>query len=524
MNRIALLFSSIFCYAITALTSFSQQSSIPLNRLWYLECERIALRNDSNEIHLGEKPTILKYTIGTTDFQWIESTRNFKKIGAKIFRDHAVDIRGEDYRIIVDPLFDFTVGRDIADTGGFQSANLIFNQRGIQLLGDIGAKFSFQSAFYETQTNAPDYLRNMHNASGVYPSYGRTKVFGKNGFDFGMATSLLTFAPHRSVALQVGQGRQFYGHGYRSLLWSDASFVYPFAKASVSLWKGKIRYSTMYAELRTLERLPKGEVPEALFKPKSASVHYLSIIPHPDIEIGIFESTIWNRFDSSGIHPPSVYAAVPVIGFHSSIVGLDAKNNSTLGINLRFSPFKKIKLYGQLAMDQGSLSRAGWQAGMQVFDLALSGLHAQLEYNYTPDFFYASRFDLQSVSHANQSMGHPGGGALREQVAIINYRKNRWMSEVRVNRITQSIGPQANFNADPTMKIESGTGFASRELYQATASLSWIVQPQTCTSLSIGATWRHENQLETSLPLFSAETRYIWIGLKSNLLNHYSDF
>jgi hypothetical protein len=270
--------------------------------------------------------------------------------------------------------------------------------------------------------------------------------------------------------------------------------------------------------------LPKGEVPEALFKPKSASVHYLSIIPRPDIEIGIFESTIWNRFDSTGIHPPSAYAAIPVIGLHSSLEGLDAKNNSMLGVNLRFSPFKKIKLYGQLAMDQGSFNRLGWQAGMQVFDLALTGLHAQLEYNYTPDFFYASRFDLQSVSHSNQAMGHPGGGALGEQIAIINYRKKRWMSELRVTRITQSIGPQANFNADPTIKIETITEFGSRELYQAGASISWIVQPQTCTAISVGATWRQENVLETSLPLFSAETRYIWIGLKSNLLNHYSDF
>jgi hypothetical protein len=270
--------------------------------------------------------------------------------------------------------------------------------------------------------------------------------------------------------------------------------------------------------------LPKGEVPEALFKPKSASVHYLSIIPHSDIEIGIFESAIWNRFDSSGIHPPSLYAAVPVIGLHSSLEGLDAKNNSMLGVNLRFSPFKKIKLYGQLAMDQGSLSRVGWQAGMQFFDLALTGLHAQLEYNYTPDFFYASRYDLQSVSHANQPMGHPGGGALREQVANINYRKKRWMGEVRINRMKQKAGAQSNFNADPSITIDPSTVSVNRELYQATASLSWIVQPHTCTALSMGVTWRQDEMAHDDHPLFSTETRYIWIGLKSNLMNHYSDF
>ena len=524
MSRIAIILPIVFCLTLTSLTSFSQQASIPLNRLWTLECEQIALRNDSNEIHLGEKPILLKKTIGSGDFQWIESNRNFKKIGAKIFRDHAVDIRGEDYRIIVDPLFDITVGRDIADTGGFQSGNLIFNQRGIQLMGDIGSKFSFQSSFYETQTLAPDYLVRMHNASGVYPSYGRTKAFGKNGFDFAMATSLLTFAPHRAVALQVGQGRQFYGHGYRSILWSDAAFVYPFAKASFDFWSGKIRYSTMYAELRTLERLPKGEVPESLFQPKSASVHYLSIIPHPNLEIGIFESTIWNRFDSSGTHPPSALAAAPILGLHSAIEGLDAKNNSMLGLNLRFSPGKKIKLYAQLAIDQWPTRRIGWQAGVQLYDLGIPGLHAQLEYNSTSDYFYASSYAWQSASHANQPIGHPGGGALQEQIGILNYRKKRWMCEVRVNRLAQSTGPQANFNADPTINIEPGIASGSRDLYHATTSLSWIVQPQTCTAITTGVTWRQENILQTSAPLFSAETRYIWVGLKSNLLNHYSDF
>ena len=524
MSRISIILPVVFCLTLTSLTSFSQQASIPLNRLWTLECERIALRNDSTEIHLAEKPALLQKTIRTTDFQWIESTRNFKKVGAKIFRDHAVDIRGEDYRIIVDPLFDITIGRDIADTGGFQSGNLMFNQRGIQLMGDIGSKFSFQSAFFETQTLAPDYLVRMHNASGVYPSYGRTKAFGKNGFDFAMATSLLTFAPHRAVALQVGQGRQFYGHGYRSILWSDAAFVYPFAKASFEFWKGKIRYSTMYAELRTLERLPKGEVPESLFQPKSASVHYLSIIPHPNLEIGIFESTIWNRFDSLGTHPPSVLAAAPILGLHSAIEGLDAKNNSMLGLNLRFSPGKKIKLYAQLAIDQWPTSRIGWQTGVQLYDLGIPGLHAQLEYNSTSDYLYASSYAWQSVSHANQPMGHPGGGALQEQVAILNYRKNRWLTEVRVNRIEQSAGPKSDYSSDPNEILLHFESWGVRELYQANASLSWIVQPQTCTALSIGVTWRQESLSPIKEPMFNAETRYIWVGLKSNILNQYSDF
>jgi hypothetical protein len=195
-----------------------------------------------------------------------------------------------------------------------------------------------------------------------------------------------------------------------------------------------------------------------------------------------------------------------------------------LGLNLRFSPGKKIKLYAQLAIDQWPTRRIGWQAGVQLYDLGIPGLHAQLEYNSTSDYFYASSYAWQSASHANQPIGHPGGGALQEQIGILNYRKKRWMCEVRVNRLAQSTGPQANFNADPTINIGPGIASGSRDLYHATTSLSWIVQPQTCTAITTGVTWRQENILQTSAPLFSAETRYIWVGLKSNLLNHYSDF
>jgi hypothetical protein len=515
----------VVCIAtlLACLTIRAQQGSLPLNRLWLLEAERLALASDTT-FHASEKPWITKKIIGNDELVWLNTSRSYSKVGAKLFRDNLVDVRGEDYRIVLDPLFDVSVGRDVADTGGFQSANLMFNQRGIQLMGDIGSKFSFQSAFFETQTLAPDYIRRMHDESGVYLSYGRTKEFGERGYDFAMATSLLTYSPTKSITLQMGQGRQFYGHGYRSILWGDASFVHPFAKASFEWWNGKLRYSAMYAELRTLERLPKGEVPESLFKPKSASVNYLSVVPHPNIEIGIFESTIWNRFDSTGAHTPAVWAALPFIGLHSASAGLDAEDNSMIGTNLRFSPGKKAKIYSQIAIDHWASRRIGWQAGMQLYDVATPGLHLQLEFNHTGDFLYASPYPLQSISHANQPLGHPGGSALNEQLLIINYRKQRWMVEARVNRMIQSGGPQGDFNANPNLIFMPFAAWSTGDLYHASGTLSWIVQPQTCTTLSMGITWRQEIVSQVTQPLFTAETRYIWVGLKSNLLNHYSDF
>jgi hypothetical protein len=516
----------IICFfsLLGAQLSWAQQAGIPLNRLWQLECERVALQNDSIPIHLAEKPGRMFDLIGNDEFAWVNNSREYSRVGAKIFRDHAVDIRNDNHRIIIDPLFDVSVSRDVADTGGFKSGNLMFNQRGIQLMGDIGTTLRFQTAFFETQTLAPDYIERMHNATGVYPSFGRTKAFGERGYDFAMATSLITYSPKNWIALQIGQGKQFYGHGYRSLLWSDATFVYPFAKASFDFWKGKIRYSTMYAELRTLQRLPKGEVPESLFKPKSASVNYLSFIPHPSIEIGIFESTIWNRFDSSGTHPPAMWAALPVLGVHSGAIGLDAENNSMVGFNFCYKPGKKLKLYAQVALDDFATKRFGWQGGMQVFDAILKGLDVQFEHNHSGDFLYASKFELQSVSHANQPLGHPAGGAFNEQILILNFRKQRWMFETKAQRLSQSGGPQSDLQADPSIQLQPLVAWGTTNLYQVSSTVSWIIQPTTCTAICAGVLWRKETDLSILLPLFTGETRYIWFGLKSNILNHYTDF
>jgi hypothetical protein len=502
----------------------AQQTTLPLQRQWCVEAERIALANDSTPIHLGEKPYAAKAITGNQEVTWASPARNFSKVGAKLLRDHAVDVKGTDYRIMADPLFDITAGRDFGSWGKQSSENIIFNQRGIQLMGNIGSKFSFQSAFYETQTLAPYYMRRIHDDIGVYPSYGRTKAFKQDGYDFAMATSLLTYAPARFITLQVGQGRQFYGHGYRSLLWSDASFVYPYAKISLASKNGKLTYSTLYAELRTLERLPKGEVPESIFKPKSASVNYLSYSPSQRIEIGLFESTIWNRYDSLGTHAPSAWAAAPIIGLHSSVVGLNALENSMLGLNLRIRITHKLSVYGQLAADDFKSNRLGFQGGLHLYDWLVKGLHLQAEYNSTSDYFYASSYDLQTVSHNNQPMGHPGGSAVKEQYLIIDYHRKRLLIELRGNRLTQSNGPSGDYTGDPNEIFQPFIAWSARTLYQCQGELSWILQPATCTSLSLGCTLRKELNHYSFVSNTKDETCYIWLGIRSHLFNSYSDF
>jgi hypothetical protein len=121
-------------------------------------------------------------------------------------------------------------------------------------------------------------------------------------------------------------------------------------------------------------------------------------------------------------------------------------------------------------------------------------------------------------------MGHPSGSALNEQVAIVNYRKNRWMAEARVQRMSQSGGPQGDYTSDPNELFQPLISWGNRDLYQASGSLYWIVQPQTCSTLSLGLTWRQETVMQFTQPFLPSKTQYIWFGLKTNIMNSYSDF
>lgn len=522
MNCIAQIFGfmAIALLLSVQLPCRSQTLVIPLHRAWTGAAMSSAIQDSLRPLHTAEKPLLSTEMKNDGVFhpEGIDSLR-LRRFGAKLFRDDLVHFKNEDFELTVNPILDVHMGRDIADTGGWNAANLLFNQRGIFILGRIGQKLFFETSFFETQAIVPDYLRSFNNRYGIYPGFGRTKSYGETGYDFAMATSHVTYMPRKHIVLQIGQGKHHYGHGYRSLLWSDAGFVYPFIKARITLWKDRLTYSTMYSELRTLERLPKGEVPESLFKPKSASIHYLSFTPHPSLEIGIFESIIWNRYDSTGMHAPSAMAALPVLGLHSAAEGLNNLDNGMMGLNVCWRFMRKGMLYGQCALDNPSEQILGYQFGIRVFNIA-KGLDVQGEFNSASDFMYASRFELQQYAHVNQPIGHPTGGSFQEWTLLTNYRFKRFWGEVKFHYLKQSMGPEGDFEANPDDIFITIAPWPQRELKQVDVQCGWVMQPKTRTSIVMGCTLRNS----TGNLITETSTSWIWLGIRAQLLNHYNDY
>jgi hypothetical protein len=518
-----LLAALLICVVTSALQA--QQKLIPLNRFYQREIERSTQHDTTQRIHFAARP-LLESSVNCANVYGFarDTTKYYTKEATKLFRDHLFMIRKDDFFLALDPLFDFTIGKDFADTTYFKTQEMLTNQRGVQLIGDIGKKFSFQTSFYETQIVVPVYLKNYCDSTGIFPGWGRTKDFNQRGYDFGVSTGWISYSPIKNLNLQFGQGKSFYGHGYRSILWSDAAFNTPYIKATASLAEGRLQYSSMYATLQTLNRLPPGEVPEALFIRKGASVNYLSWIPAKGVEIGLFESVIWQLYDTAGTKPPAWGAYLPLPMLNTALLGLDDLENAMVGLNARITIGSSTALYGQFALDSKKHKSFGWQAGAKFFDAFIPRLDIQFEWNTLSNFMYASTSQVQSYSHFNQPVGHPTGGATEELLLIFNYRYKRFFAQLKLNQIYHSIGPDGLWSANPEIPQINIAAWPQKNIFQADAECGFFFNPKTNFQILAGYTNRTDTTDYNWTEDVKLKTSFFYISIRTNLINRYADF
>lgn len=505
----------------------AQQKNVPLNRFYTQEVERVLLA-DSVIHQTAFKPFLesripLERIVG---FAKDDTLKTYYDLTKLLLKSHLISIQGENYKLLLDPLFDLSFAYDFIDTSHYaKSNNLISSTRGFQAMGDLGDKFSFQTGFYETQTYLPSYLRSFVDSTGVAPGFGRVKAYNSVGFDYAMAYGNISYSPTSWLNLHFGTGKHFIGHGYRSILLSDAAFNYPFIKASTSFFNNKLQYTTIYAMLQTQSRLPLGEVPESLFKRKSASFHYLSWAPHKRIEIGIFEGITWKIYDAEQGTVPQPYGAyTPIIGVNSAIHGLSSVNNVMLGANLKFQTNKHSYIYGQLAIDDLNKSALGYQIGFKYFDLLTPRLDVQVEWNQLDNWLYASRNPIQNYVHVNQPIGHPTGAATQELLGILHYRWRRILGQLKYNQIFHSTGPEGDWRYHYSTIEEGSATYPVRYTQHLDINLGVLINPKWNCQFQIGYLNRLDQIRIENPDNTERRTSLLYFTLSTNLINQYRDF
>jgi hypothetical protein len=507
----------------------SQQQNLPLNREFGLVNQKVY--NDfGSSVHTSFQPINQSFIKNVSDSILTNSERKFYLINISksekkpsnffkwMYRSFAFDnfifVDTGKFYLTVDPLFNIEMGKDSEDNEVFGK-----NTRGVIVRANVGEKFSFETSLYENQMTLPRYQSNYANATGVVAGQGRWKKFKSNqGYDFASAAANISYTPTDYINFQLGTGKNFVGDGYRSLLLSDASFNYPFWKILTTFGKkDQFQYTKLNASLSSITRREDGSTPEALFQRKTMSTYYFSWLATKWLNIGLFESTLWQTEDSSGTKPLQWQQFNPIIGINTATTGFNDLNHTVVGTNLKIKlPFKAI-LYNQFVYDGGS--KYGYQFGMRYF--GINNLSIQAEYNSVAAYTYSSDIRLQSYSNYNEPLAHPLGAGFNEIVGIINYKFKRVFVQLKGTQANykfygNSIFASENIlSSNPPINTSSNTNLS---LLTIQAHLGFLINPKNNMSLIVGINKRTEKNGTLN------ETNYIFFGFRTSLRNLYDDF
>jgi hypothetical protein len=407
------------------------------------------------------------------------------------------------------------MGKDSEDNS---ARSLYKNRRGAIIRANVGEKFSFETSLYENQMVLPQYLTDYAEETDVIPGQGRWKKFKSNqGYDFASSAANLSYTPNKHLNFQLGTGKNFVGDGYRSLLLSDASFNYPFLKIIGTFGKNnEFQYTKLNATLSSVTRRDKQSTGESLFERKTMSTHYFSWLATKWLNVGLFESTMWQTEDSNGTKPLQWQQFNPIIGVNTLTTGFNDVNHTVVGTNLKVKlPFNAV-VYNQFVYDGGS--KYGYQIGAKYF--GIPNLTLQAEYNNVAPYTYTSDIPLQAFSNYNEAISHPSGANFNEIIGIINYKYKRVFTQAKINLITSTLTGSNVFESENDITPLVVTDI-ERQLTVLQAHVGFIVNPKNNMSLLVGITKRTE---DISALNITNETNYVYFGFRTSLRNLYSDF
>ncbi len=333
---------------------YASQLNIPFSHQVYSRFDA-QLNQVGTNTHTGSKP----FLYGTVNpyYNFEEKADALSKnkqswLGRKFFDEHMLRVQGNGYWFTLDPAADLQLGYETDDNK--KESFTYNNTRAVFVQGGLGKKLNFFAAVYESQGRFAQYyndfaisLRPDGGNPAIIPGRGIAKE-GRNGdFDYPAAEGYVSYAPSSFFNIQLGHGKQFIGDGYRSLLLSDNASYFPYIKLNTTFWK--IKYTNTWTSLRDV----RPEVTaDGSFRAKYMANHYLSYNVSKRLNIGLFESVIWEDdngrgFDFNYLNPIIFYRAIE---FSTGSRG----GNALIGLTGKYKFSDNINAYAQVVIDEFS--------------------------------------------------------------------------------------------------------------------------------------------------------------------------
>ncbi|WP_397301768.1 gliding motility protein RemB [Nonlabens ulvanivorans] len=395
-----------------------------------------AMNRIGNNAHTAVKPYTFSYVDQYFDLEAERSSLMKDEstwLGKKWWNEHFFELAGDDYWFVVDPGVDLQIGKDSGD-----DINTFNNTRLVNVSGGIGKQITFGASIQESQGRFAGYFnREIESRApdggnpGIVPGRGIAEDGGDTIYDYPVATGYINYKPSKYFDLQLGHGQHFIGDGYRSLVLSDNSQPFPYAKVNAKFWK--LDYTVLYTSLRDV----RSEVTaDDSFRTKFMVHHYLSWNATEKLNIGLFESVLWQDdnqrgFDFNYLNPIIFYQAIEL---QTGSRG----GNALIGATAKYKFTDRITGYAQLVLDEfsgasvvngdGSYQNKSayqlglkWQNAFKVKDLML-----QAEYNRVRPYTYSHNTVVLNYANSNQALAHPWGANFYETTFIGRYTKDRW--------------------------------------------------------------------------------------------------
>jgi len=279
-----------------------------------------------------------------------------------------------------------------------------------------------------------DYLTGSHNyllekyqdSLGIFPAFGQDdKRFQFNA----------KYKVNKFITVDLGNGKQFIGNGYQSLLLSDEASSYPYLKLTTEF--GRVKYYNLYTTFINPNMSDLG-------RKKHSALHYLDFAISKNLNFGVFESILWQS-KSAGVYKGYELAYLNPVIFYRPVEFSKQSNkgNALMGANLNMR-FKRMSFYAQFLLDDLNISRqkdsdADYESGFfqnkYGYQLGFKGniqdVNFLMEYNQVQPYTYGHRTILQNYSHMNQALAHPLGANFKEWINILEVKRGNWRYKIK---------------------------------------------------------------------------------------------
>lgn len=523
----------LFFTAVSFANAQTPSHPFPYSFQFYQKLNKEVYNKDSR-IHSALKPyfrddnllsrvsdSILSYGVDTNRKTWA---------ARKLYNEHLIDIRNEEFTAYVDFLPDFLVGQDLADDN-----NTWLNTRGFQVGGTIGRKFSFYTSGYENQGKFPVYYEDYIKSSQIVPGLTYDRGWGKETRDWSYVSAFLSYTPVKYLNITFGQDKTFIGDGYRSILLSDFSSNYPFLRLTGNL--GNVQYMAMWTAMQD-PTAPKLSY-DAGNRKKGGVFHYLDWNVNNRLSLGFFDAIIWSQTDDEGnVRGFDWGYANPIIFLRPVEAMSGSPDNAVVGLNVKYEVFDKTAVYGQFLLDEfeaknffggkaSNRNKWGVQAGIRGADLfGAPRLNYLAEFNAARPYLYTARNRMISYSQFAEPLAHPFGANFREFVGKVNYSVGRFDFSGQVNIAT--YGMDLNrfthfgkniFKPYPRAadQVYVGHGVPT-DMQFGEVRVAYVINPAYNLRLELGGITRTEANAVRDF-----KTNWITFGLRSTFRNIYQD-